>query len=155
MDVRRGGFTHDSYRATFAGDFDSAVAALLAYRVFPPRRMHARVCTADGQIAVGPTIVQRIRIGPAVIETAVRIIELERSADRVHFAYATLRGHAERGVASFSVVRGSSTNRFEAEAWSRAGHWLTSVGRPLSRLLQRRFTREAVESFCGSIDCAG
>jgi uncharacterized protein (UPF0548 family) len=86
--------------------------------------------------------------GPISIETAVRVIEVDHSADRASFAYATLSGHPERGIASFAVTRTDRGGKFEAQAWSRAGHWLTIIGRPVSRALQRAMTREAVASFC-------
>jgi uncharacterized protein (UPF0548 family) len=142
------GFVHDVYAAPFDGDFAGAVDALLAYRIFAPTRMHARVCTPDRLVAVGATIIQRVMLGPVSIETAVRVIEVARSPERASFAYATLRGHPERGVASFAVIRTDTGGRFEAQAWSRSGHWLTMVGRPVSRSLQRMMTREAVASFC-------
>jgi uncharacterized protein (UPF0548 family) len=139
---------HDVYEAAFNGDFAYAVDALLGYRIFVPSRMRAHVCTPDRRVAVGATIVQRVVLGPLVIETAVRVIEVDRSSDRVSFAYATLSGHPERGIASFAVTRTETGGKFEAQAWSRAGHWLTMVGRPVSRALQRAMTREAVVSFC-------
>ena len=142
------GFVHDVYDAPFEGDFGQAVDALLAYRIFAPSRMHAHVCTPDHVVAVGATIIQRVTFGPISIETAVRVIEVERTPERASFAYATLDGHPERGVASFAVTRASRGGAFEAQAWSKAGHWLTAVGRPISRSLQRMITREAVSSFC-------
>jgi uncharacterized protein (UPF0548 family) len=110
--------------------------------------MHACVCTSDGVVVVDTTIVQRVVFGPAAIETAVRVIELEWTPDRVSFAYATLQGHPERGVASFAVIRADSQHRFEVQAWSRPGNLVTMLTRPVSRTLQRRMTREAVRSFC-------
>ena len=142
------GFVHDVYEAPFKGDFERAVDALLAYRIFAPSRMYARVCTPDRIVVVGATIIQRIMLGPVAIETAVKIIEVDRSADRASFAYATLRGHPERGIASFTVTRATVGGKFEAHAWSRSGHWLTILGRPVSRFLQRMITREARASFC-------
>lgn len=142
------GFVHDVYEAPFSGDFAGAVDALLAYRIFAPSHLHAQVCTPDGRVAVGATIVQRVTLGPILIETAVRVIELYRSLDHASFAYATLRGHPERGIASFAVTRTDAGGSFEVQAWSRGGHWLTTIGRPISRALQRAMTREAVASFC-------
>jgi uncharacterized protein (UPF0548 family) len=142
------GFLHDTYESTFDGDFARAVDALLEYRIFAPSRMYAQVCTPDRRVAVGATIVQRVIWGPISIETAVRVIEVDRSPDHASFTYATLRGHPERGVASFAVTRVGAGGRFEAQAWSRAGHWLTTIGKPVSRYLQRTITREAVVSFC-------
>jgi uncharacterized protein (UPF0548 family) len=113
--------------------------------------MHAHICTPDGRVAVGGTIIQRVILGLFSIETAVRVIEVDCSSDRASFAYATLHGHPERGVASFAVTRSETGGRFEAQAWSRAGNWLSIVGRPVSRYLQRTITREAVASFCASV----
>jgi uncharacterized protein (UPF0548 family) len=142
------GFVHDVYESTFDGDFARAVDALFAYRIFAPSRMYAQVCTPDRRVAVEATIVQRVIWGPISIETAVRVIEVDHSPDRASFAYATLSGHPERGIASFAVTRTDRGGKFEAQAWSRAGHWLTIIGRPVSRALQRAMTREAVASFC-------
>jgi uncharacterized protein (UPF0548 family) len=142
------GFVHDVYEAPFEGDFARAVDALLAYRIFALARMRAHICTPDRLVAIGATIIQRLMLGPVAIETAVRVIEVDHSPNRVSFAYATLRGHPEHGVASFAVTRADKGGRFEAQAWSRAGHWLTILGRPASRSLQRMITREAVASFC-------
>jgi uncharacterized protein (UPF0548 family) len=147
-DVRLGRYVHDVYEAPVSCGFDRAVKELLAYRIFPPRRMYAHVCTAEHRVAIGATIVQRVVLGPVAIETAVRVVELEQDSDRVYFAYATLRGHPERGIASFAVIRNGANVRFEAQAWSRPGTLLATVGRPVSRLLQRALTREAVRSFC-------
>jgi uncharacterized protein (UPF0548 family) len=146
-EVALGGYVHDIYEAPIAGAFERAVDALLAYQIFAPRRMYAQVCTVDRRVAVGATIVQRVVLGPIAIETAVRVIEVVRDPDRAFFAYATLQGHPERGVASFAVIRTAGETKFEAQAWSRAGSWLTTVGRPVSRALQRALTREAVDSF--------
>src|SRR4051812_5562743 len=84
------GFVHDFYEAPFGGDFARAVEALLSYRIFAPHRMYAHVCSSDRRVAVGATIVQRVVFGPVAIETAVRVIEVDRSQDRASFAYATL-----------------------------------------------------------------
>jgi uncharacterized protein (UPF0548 family) len=150
QDLSRGAFVHDLYEAEFIGDFNRATDALFSYRIFAPRRMYARVCTRDGQVAEGATIVQRAILGPLAIETAVRVVEVERSSDRAFFAYATLAGHPERGIASFAVLRTDGTLKFEAEAWSRAGNLGSLLARPVARALQRALTREAIASFVTS-----
>jgi uncharacterized protein (UPF0548 family) len=149
--ISAGGFVHDIYAVSFAGDFERATEALFSYRIFAPHRMYARVCTPDLQVAEGGTIVQRVVLGPVAIETAVRVIEVESIPDRAFFAYSTLQGHAERGIASFAVTRNGSQVTFQTQAWSRAGNWLTLLGRPVSRTLQRRLTKEAVASFAASV----
>ena len=147
-EVSAGRFQHDIYEAPFRGDFERAVDALLEYRIFPAHRMIAHVCSPDRRVALGATIVQRVVLGPVAIETAVRVIEMQRDLNGARYAYATLHGHPERGIASFALLRTGGRMMFEAQAWSRAGSWLTVAGRPVSRALQRSFTREAVEAFC-------
>lgn len=144
--VGQAGFVHDQYATSFEGSFETASEALLRYRVFDPARMLARVCTEDGLVAEGATIVQRVRIGPASLETAVRVVGVQRSDERVGFSYVTVRGHPEQGLASFAVLRVPGGGRIEAEAWSKPGSLLTLLGRPIARRLQRRFTREALAS---------
>jgi uncharacterized protein (UPF0548 family) len=53
----------------------------------------------------------------------------------------------ERGLAFFAVTRAERAAVFEIQTWSRAGHWLTMVGRPVARALQRAFTHEAIAWF--------
>ncbi len=145
--IARGGYAHDVYRAALTVDFELAADTLFAYDVFPPHRMRAHVCTRDGRVALGATIVQRIALGPVVVETAVQLVEVERTRDRALFVYATLMGHVERGLASFAVTRAENAAVLEIQTWSRAGNWLTMVGRPVARALQRAFTHEAIAWF--------
>jgi uncharacterized protein (UPF0548 family) len=148
--IARGGYVHDRYEGRVEGSFESALDRLLRYDVFPPERMRARVCSPDARIATGVTIVQRVRIGPLALETAVRVIECEQAAGAARFAYATLQGHPERGIASFALERHASELRFVAEAWSLPGNSLARLGRPVARHLQRSITREAIAYFCAS-----
>jgi hypothetical protein len=40
------------------------------------------------------------------------------------------------------------------EAWSRSGTWLTRLGRPVARHLQRKSTREALAHFAAVVAAA-
>lgn len=145
--IAAGGYQHDRYEARVHDNFEAALDRLTRYAIFPPARMRAAVCSPDARVALGVTIVQRVRFGPLALESAVRVVEYERSAGAARFAYATLDGHPERGIASFALERQPSELRFIAEAWSRPGHLLAWLGRPLARHLQRSITREAVAHF--------
>src|SRR4051812_15771414 len=74
--------THDLYLITLpvlsSPDvaFGRALYRLWRYEIFPKTRMIARVCTADGAVASGATIVQRIRLGPFALEMAVRVVDV-------------------------------------------------------------------------------
>ena len=48
----------------------------------------------DRQVVVGATIVLRILLGPIALETAVRVIEVERRTHRVSFALEGATGFA-------------------------------------------------------------
>jgi uncharacterized protein (UPF0548 family) len=148
--IARGGYVHDRYEGRVDGSFESALDRLLRYDIFPPERMRALVCSPDARVAIGVTIVQRVRFGPLALETAVRVIECEHTADAARFAYATLHGHPERGIAGFALERGPNELRLIAEAWSQPGNALARLGRPLARQLQRSITREAIAYFCAS-----
>ena len=106
----------DSYRVdvpTIRSDpaavFERAVDRLFRYDIFPPELMHAHVCTADGTIAADAVVVQRVRVGLPIMESAVRVADVwhrtARESEEAGFAYATLQGHPERGVSRFRVVR--------------------------------------------------
>ena len=133
---------------------------LLRYDVFPPGVVQATIWP-EGQITAGATIVQRIVLGPLSVEAAVRVIDVW---DRVAldtamppcgiraagFRYVTLEGHPECGVASFEVRAdspGEVTVRLEAR--SRPGSWLTRLGRPFARQLQRSLTQAALVRLAG------
>ena len=77
-----------------------------------------------------------------VIDSWDRLLESGREAG---FAYATLPGHPERGVASFAV-RLDARGRLQVhlEARSEPGLLLTRLGRPVARLFQRSLTRAAL-----------
>ena len=58
-------------------DTDSAFRLLeerlLTYDIFPPALMKSEVCSGDGRVQPGATIVQRVAIGPFRLEAAVRV----------------------------------------------------------------------------------
>ena len=138
-------------------DADSAFRLLeerlLTYDIFPPALMKSEVCSGDGRVQPGTTIVQRVAIGPLRLEAAVRVARVWRSADNerqeVGFMYATLRGHPERGVSTFRLRRDTVQNQitFSIDARSRPGSLLTQLARPIARRFQRNATKAALAHF--------
>ena len=125
---------------------------LLRYQIFPPRIMRAEVCSDDGRIHEGTTIVQHVAIGPLRMEAAVRVVRVWRGeteeAEEIGFTYATLEGHPERGISTFRLRRsalGSIT--FLIDTRSRPGSLLTRLARPLARRFQLRATEAALRYF--------
>ena len=115
--------------------------------------MHARVCSEDGRLREGTTIVQRVAIGPVTLESGVRVIRVWRHQDadgeESGFTYATLQGHPERGVSTFRLrhQRAPPSIEFLIDVRSRPGSWLTRLARPLARRFQIRATEAALDSF--------
>jgi uncharacterized protein (UPF0548 family) len=150
---------HDEYSTQLPlrdGEASSAIwlkasDALLRYRIFPPDRMRAHVSSPDGVIRKDVTIVQRVFLGPVAMEMAVRVLEVFDVASgprRVGFTYATLQGHSERGLATFSVREAPDGSLlFAIESWSSPGNILAMLGRPIARRVQRGFTGEALAFF--------
>lgn len=167
LDTREG--AHDRYTTGLAPSpgepqdsfFERAARALLSYRIFPARRMRYQVCTPSGEITVGALIVQRIFVWPAVIETAVRVVDVfdrkSSGAREVGFSYVTLRGHMERGLATFFVRRDATAAAmtFDIESWSRPGNLIAVLTRPVSRQIQKRFTTEALANFREQLERPG
>jgi uncharacterized protein (UPF0548 family) len=68
--------------------------------------MSALVCAPDRAIVDGVTIIQRVFVGPACIEMAVRVVDefgVGAQRGKTGFSYATIEGHVERGQATFSI----------------------------------------------------
>lgn len=134
-----------------AAVFEGAVDRLFRYDIFPPELMRAHVCRPGGRIAPDAVVVQRVRVGLPILESAVRVVDVWRrkadDTDEAGFAYATIEGHPERGISRFRVIREASSVRFEIEAISRPGSTLTSIGRPIARRFQQSATRAALRHF--------
>ena len=128
---------------------------LLTYAIFPPRLMRAQVCSDDGRIREGTTIVQRVALGPFALEAGVRVVRvwhnLDGDAEEVGFTYATLRGHPERGISTFRIRRSRQGRiTFVIDVRSQSGSWLTRLTRPIARRYQRQATEAALVHFtCG------
>ena len=123
---------------------NTAHERLWTYGIFAPGRMESRVCTPEGRITLGATIIQRIFVGPIAIETAVRVISCTANG----FEYITLPGHPEFGIARFTL----NDSQFAIESWSRPGSWLTMLGGPITRWMQRTSTQRALQRMAGSIN---
>jgi uncharacterized protein (UPF0548 family) len=134
------------------GAFRVLEKQLLTYRIFPPRLMRAEVCSDDGRIHEGTTIVQHVALGPLRLEAAVRVVRVWRNrdgdAEEIGFTYATLQGHPERGISTFRIRRSDQGHiTFLIDARSRPGSLLTRLTRPFARRFQRQATEAALAHF--------
>lgn len=134
--------------------FERIRGRLFAYDIFSPRLMHFAVCPS-GPIAPQTVIVQRLGIGPIRLESAVRVIDTwdRRTEDsrEAGFLYVTLRGHPEKGIASFAVRNGrGGTVTLVLEARSAPGTLIARFARPLARRAQLVATKAAMRRLAGT-----
>jgi uncharacterized protein (UPF0548 family) len=83
--------------------------------------------------AVGVEILSRL----LVVGVPCRIVWAVEGAERTGFGYGTLEGHIESGEEGFLVERRGAEVYAVVRAYSRPAGWLTRLGGPLSRRLQR------------------
>jgi uncharacterized protein (UPF0548 family) len=75
----------------------------------------------------------------------VYVIDTER---KLGFAYGTLEAHAERGEERFLVEWDAQDDSvcYDILAFSQPEHPLVRLGRPLARMLQKRFARDSLQA---------
>lgn len=87
------------------------------------------------------------------------VIDESPSADERRFGivYGTLPGHAECGEERFLVEwrRSDDTVRYEILAYSRPRHVLARLGRPITRMYQKRFARDSLAAMRRFVSHAG
>ena len=130
--------------------FDRAVAALLAWRMFDVGWV--RIFPPDAPVEVGTTVAVVGRHHGFSSLNACRVVYLIDEDDgdvrRRGFAYGTLPEHAERGEERFTVEwrREDGSVHYDLFAFSRPNQFLTGIGYPLARRLQRRFARDSLRA---------
>ena len=129
-------------RAAFA----RAVEAMRSWKMFDLGWVSAHPPTAP--IVPGSTVVIRMRHFGFWSLNACRIaytIDDEGPVVRFGFAYGTLPDHAEKGEERFMVEwhHDDSSVWYDILAFSKPNHTLTKLGKPLARMLQKRFVRDS------------
>jgi uncharacterized protein (UPF0548 family) len=133
---------------TTAAAFDRLRRRLFDYEMFSPRWVGYRVLP-ELPIRNGCVVVQRLGAGVIFLESATRVIDVwsmseQPEMQRSGFAYVTLRGHPECGVATFEVCREGDAIFVVLKARSVPGTMLTKLASPLTRFVQRMITMQAV-----------
>jgi uncharacterized protein (UPF0548 family) len=73
------------------------------------------------------------------ITASCRVIEVVKTEHSFGFVYGTLPHHVEQGEESFMAHRNDAGMvRFQVEAFSRPGSWLTRLAGPIGPILQKR-----------------
>lgn len=135
--------------------FERVHRRLLDYDIFPPALV-AKLVAPVGPIVRGSTIVQRLGLGVIFVEAATRVVDVwdvvepSDSSRSAGFAYVTLEGHPERGVATFEVRLEGNAVFVVLTARSVPGTFLTRMASPLMRAVQRGITSRAIKRLAGA-----
>ncbi len=137
------GFDHDRNRDELGRGqtvFDKAREAIRTWEMFP-----APLATIEPKhipIAEGEIAGVVMRVFGLWFVSAARIVYVIDEPRRFGFAYGTLPGHVEAGEERFLVEwLPDDTVVYTIVAFSRPRYWLARLGKPIARMLQRRFVR--------------
>ena len=101
------------------------------------------------QLNVGDIICLRIRQLKCWFLTPCRILYLidktDQNVSQFGFAYGTLKGHPESGEECFKISWDQTSDRvhYQIYAFSRPNHFLTWLGFPIVRRLQKKFVQDS------------
>jgi uncharacterized protein (UPF0548 family) len=134
--------------------FEKAKRAVQAWTMFSMPWL--QLCWPEAEIRVGQNVASMVRHFGFASVNPCRIVytidEAERDA-RFGFAYGTLRGHEESGEERFTVemlaLDGSVC--YDVLAFSRPGNFITKIGKPVARNLQRKFVRDSMAAMLRAV----
>lgn len=108
------------------------------YHIFPNNLMSFKTqwTQENRKMKVGDTILQQIYFPPTKrfsqkIIFGVRISEIIEEPDRKGFSYVTIEGHAENGIATFTVEELADNIIFKIRTYSTPGNKLTKILGPI------------------------
>jgi uncharacterized protein (UPF0548 family) len=148
------GFVLDRHRQYLGRGEDVFLAAresLRAWEMFPERwtAIHPHAAGIAPEQVVGVLV---RALGVWWLNSA-RIVYVIDEPRRFVFAYGTLPGHAECGEERFAIEwQVDDTVWYELIAFSRPRYWMARLGKPLTRLLQRRFARESRAAMAATVN---
>lgn len=152
------GYTVDRNRILLgAGDdvWARAKAAIGAWKMFDIG--WARAVPADTPIEVGRDVAVVVSHFGIYSLNAARIVYVLDDDERFGFAYGTLEDHGESGEELFLVDRNAETGEvhYSLLAFSRPGHFLTYLGYPAARYLQKEFAKASMAAMLRSAATIG
>lgn len=118
-------------------DLDEVSEILFSWRV--QERAGVRRVAGPDRVAPGVDVTFR-----SLMQTIpCRVVEVIDEPDRRGFAYGTLPGHPETGEERFMAERDPATGVVTATitAFSKPATWVTKLGGPVARLVQRLMTK--------------
>lgn len=127
-------------------DFARAASTVMTWGLQRGAGLHVEASTAN--LKVGTDALMTARLGPIRLSIPCRVVYVVDEPARGGFAYGTLPGHPECGEEAFivSLLPDDRSVRLDIVAFSRPATLLAKLGRPVSRMVQRRFTDRYVEA---------
>jgi uncharacterized protein (UPF0548 family) len=145
------GYTIDRYRIKLGNGpvtFQKAVEAIQRWEMFNIGWVD--LCWPDAAIETGSVVaVLAHHLGFWSLNACkiVRVIDEDRNPRRYGFVYGTLPDHAERGQEQFAIEwRDDDSVWYDILAFSKPNALLAKVGYPITRLLQKRFSRDSMKA---------
>ncbi len=137
--------------------WNAARAALRSWQMF--RIGWVEIQGAEAPLAPGLVVAPLAHAFGVWFLNACRVVYLvdeDSPVRRFGFAYGTLPDHAESGEERFLVEwREDDSVWYDLLAFSRPGHWLTWLGHPVVRRLQRRFAADSLAAMRRAVRPSG
>lgn len=148
------GWTVDHNRVRLGqgrADFEAACAAVRRWEMFSIGWVEIQ--GADAPLAAGLVVGPLAHVFGVWFLNACRVVYLVEEERRFGFAYGTLPAHAESGEERFSVEWREEDDSvwYDLLAFSRPGHWLTRLGEPVVRRLQKRFAQASMAAMARAV----
>ena len=141
------GYTHERYSMPLGSDPGTFGLAVAALNRWAPQRGAGMHLTPDSPVvAQDECVVLLQRMVGGFVTAAARIVYVVDEPNRYGFAYGTLPHHPVAGEEAFLVEQDDRGNvNFVIEVFSRPRHPLARLGKPVSRLVQKRTTRKYLQ----------
>ena len=135
-------------------DFDAACAAVRRWEMF--RIGWVEIQGAEAPLAPGLVVGPLAHACGVWFLNACRVVYLIEEERRFGFAYGTLPAHAESGEERFSVEWREEDDSiwYDLLAFSQPGQWLTRLGQPMVRRLQKRFAKASMAAMMEAVRAA-
>jgi uncharacterized protein (UPF0548 family) len=136
------GYHHGSYARILTGAESTQVfrAAAEGLRKWEAHRISGVEPIVASALVVGETALFAYPAGPFEVSIACRIIDVVEEPNRFGFIYGTLPLHPECGEERFMLESAGGEVRFTIDVFWRSAHMLSTLGGPLTSLLQKRAT---------------
>jgi uncharacterized protein (UPF0548 family) len=151
------GYVLDHYRVRLGNGQGAFAQARQMFRSWRMLRLGwVEPCWPEAVIKPGELIGTLTRLFGVWAVNVCRIVDVideDGPVMRYGLAYGTLPGHAERGEEQFLTewCKADDSVWYDIRAVSRPGRWLTRLGYPLARRMQRRFGRDSLRAMAEAV----